>query len=160
VNEQSKIWQPYERGDGVTASGTGLGLSIAKMFVEEMGGKLSLTSVVDVGTKFSFTLAFEACAEPCYSIPITTESHRSSLGSVMGAFELTIDGATVETVGGALRTGNLVPSPHEQSTGIMVPRFSRMAASDVGKSITAGAPPESSPMLRKEWETCLVHFVV
>ncbi len=44
--------------------GTGLGLKISHQLVSLMGGKLTLSSEVDVGSCFSFTLAFEEGKDP------------------------------------------------------------------------------------------------
>jgi signal transduction histidine kinase len=38
---------------GRNKSGTGLGLSICKMIIEEMGGKVTVESKLNVGTEFS-----------------------------------------------------------------------------------------------------------
>lgn len=43
-------------GDDATAVGTGLGLAISREIIERLGGNLQIRSVVDQGTKFSFTL--------------------------------------------------------------------------------------------------------
>jgi len=39
--------------------GTGLGLSIAKQLVDSQGGQMKISSTIDVGTTFSFTLPFK-----------------------------------------------------------------------------------------------------
>jgi signal transduction histidine kinase len=53
----SRLFRPFERGaDPLRAGGTGLGLSIAKAIVERHGGLLSVESVPDRGSRFSFTL--------------------------------------------------------------------------------------------------------
>ena len=41
-----------EDDEGKNKSGTGLGLSICKQIIEEMGGSVSVTSQVGVGTDF------------------------------------------------------------------------------------------------------------
>jgi signal transduction histidine kinase len=39
--------------------GTGLGLGISKQLVEKQGGTISVTSKINEGTTFSFTLSFK-----------------------------------------------------------------------------------------------------
>lgn len=50
--------------------GTGLGLSISKVLVEELGGKITVISKVDVGSSFSFELKF-GHGDPAWDGPIT-----------------------------------------------------------------------------------------
>jgi len=42
--------------EGRNKSGTGLGLSISKKIIEQMGGKVSVSSKVGVGTQFKIRL--------------------------------------------------------------------------------------------------------
>lgn len=42
--------------------GTGLGLSISKNIIEELGGEISVTSVLGKGSQFRFTLPYNPCA--------------------------------------------------------------------------------------------------
>ncbi|MFN8671795.1 MAG: ATP-binding protein [Candidatus Sericytochromatia bacterium] len=56
------IFNPYEQTDtSITKKygGTGLGLSICKKLVELMGGKISVESKENIGTKFFFDLLFD-----------------------------------------------------------------------------------------------------
>lgn len=43
----------------ITYGGTGLGLSIVKQVIEQLGGKISVTSDLGVGTTFEFSIPFE-----------------------------------------------------------------------------------------------------
>lgn len=59
-----KIFDSYQQAHISTTrqfGGTGLGLSISKLLVEKMGGKLSVESILNEGSTFSFTLTFETC---------------------------------------------------------------------------------------------------
>ena len=54
-----RIFEPFFRSPDVVASqihGTGLGLSIAKSIIEAMGGRLSVTSELGVGSTFTLHL--------------------------------------------------------------------------------------------------------
>jgi len=58
-----RIFEPYMQAEAGTTrkyGGTGLGLSITKNIVEMMGGTLSVESAPEAGSKFSFTLTFDA----------------------------------------------------------------------------------------------------
>jgi PAS domain S-box-containing protein len=56
-----KIFENFEQASSVTSSlygGTGLGLAIVKQLVEPQGGTIQVTSKMDEGSSFSFTLPF------------------------------------------------------------------------------------------------------
>ena len=52
------IWERFYKVDKsrMRTTGTGLGLSIAKLVVELMGGKISVSSEPGKGAEFTFTL--------------------------------------------------------------------------------------------------------
>ena len=65
--KQSEIFKPFTQSDQSTArqyGGTGLGLSICSQILGLMGSRLSLESVVDKGTKFSFGIVAEQATGP------------------------------------------------------------------------------------------------
>ncbi|MCL2230745.1 MAG: ATP-binding protein [Treponema sp.] len=58
-----KLFEPFIQGDTGTTrkfGGLGLGLPIARNIIEMMGGKLEVDSVPGVGSRFGFTLVFNA----------------------------------------------------------------------------------------------------
>ncbi|MDC0325308.1 ATP-binding protein [bacterium] len=60
-DEQKTILDPFQQGaSAATVGGTGLGLAIVKRHVELLGGSLRFESSVGKGSKFEFTLPFEA----------------------------------------------------------------------------------------------------
>jgi len=67
-----KIFDPFTQAETGTTrkyGGTGLGLTITKNIVELMGGKLSVESAAGIGSKFSFTLTFDAVDKAEYETP-------------------------------------------------------------------------------------------
>jgi signal transduction histidine kinase len=53
IQDQQRIFQPFEQTKtSDSLNGTGLGLAISRKFIEQMGGKLYLTSEVGVGSTF------------------------------------------------------------------------------------------------------------
>ena len=57
--QQSRIFKPFEQADFNTTrqyGGTGLGLALTKRIVELMGGNISVSSAVDEGSTFTFTV--------------------------------------------------------------------------------------------------------
>ncbi|MGH1372321.1 MAG: response regulator [Cellvibrionaceae bacterium] len=56
------LFDPFTQADGSTSrrfGGTGLGLTICKYLIDQMGGKLKVTSEEHKGSTFSFTAQFE-----------------------------------------------------------------------------------------------------
>ncbi|MDD3375094.1 MAG: response regulator [Candidatus Omnitrophica bacterium] len=61
ASRQKFIFEPFTQGDKTITreyGGTGLGLTISKSYVEVMGGKIWVTSEVNKGSQFIFTMEF------------------------------------------------------------------------------------------------------
>ncbi|MDR2740600.1 MAG: hypothetical protein LBB98_00360 [Treponema sp.] len=61
AGQMEKLFTPFEQGsvNSMKHGGTGLGLAIAQSLVQMMGGKISVKSVPEKGSAFSFCLNFE-----------------------------------------------------------------------------------------------------
>lgn len=65
--ESERIFQPFTQADSSLTrkyGGTGLGLSICKSYIEKMNGKIEVTSEVNKGSTFSFSIRFAIPSEP------------------------------------------------------------------------------------------------
>ncbi len=66
-NDLDKAFQSFTQLDSSTKkiySGTGLGLSICKSYVELLGGNISVTSDVGIGSEFSFSIPLIIAKQP------------------------------------------------------------------------------------------------
>ncbi|MDM8553238.1 AAA family ATPase [Desulfococcaceae bacterium HSG7] len=72
-----RIFEPFEqiRKRGRQTKGTGLGLAISKNLIEQMGGRLSVSSQMNVGTRFQFELTL-----PIVDNNISTIARRQIIG--------------------------------------------------------------------------------
>lgn len=69
--EMEKLFQPFEQTQSSSQSseGTGLGLAISQKFVQFMGGEITVRSVVNQGSCFSFALLVSLSDSPVSILP-------------------------------------------------------------------------------------------
>ncbi|MCU1299808.1 MAG: sensory transduction histidine kinase [Candidatus Sulfotelmatobacter sp.] len=95
AEDQAIIFEEFRQVEGdkdSTQEGTGLGLAITKRLVEQQGGKISLTSEIGKGSRFTFTLPAGAKTETLDTHPASAPaSRRVPLGEVRKPLVLVVD---------------------------------------------------------------------
>ena len=76
-----KVFEPFEREETALSAkieGTGLGMAIVKNFVEVMNGKITIDSMVNVGTKVTVMIPLKSCneVEAVYEKDFSTVQHK------------------------------------------------------------------------------------
>jgi len=54
--DMERIWQPFERGQGVVQRGSGLGLTITRLLVDVLGGQITVRSTPGKGSCFTLQI--------------------------------------------------------------------------------------------------------
>jgi PAS domain S-box-containing protein len=92
-DKQALIFESFTQAYANTArhhGGTGLGLSISQALIEQMGGTLTLTSVVEQGSTFAFTLVLQKAARETRPV-VATPLAPLSPGRLAGARVLLVE---------------------------------------------------------------------
>jgi signal transduction histidine kinase/CheY-like chemotaxis protein len=78
-DQQKKIFSSFSQADPSTTrkyGGTGLGLTISNRLLEKMGDQLHLSSEMEKGSTFYFTVTLETVHKPALEIPIPKEKRK------------------------------------------------------------------------------------
>jgi len=91
-----QLFQPFyqvESGANRSYGGTGLGLAICKQIIEEMGGHITVRSVIGVGTTFEITVDMPCSAQPPTASELDRHQSADFVDSVPAqAIDLQLDG--------------------------------------------------------------------
>jgi two-component sensor histidine kinase len=110
----ARVLEPFEQVESSmvrTSGGVGLGLSLTKKMIEAHGGRLTLTSVPDVGTTATVWLPAKAARRtppPAASTKQTPDTVGGSAAKLAGAVKLLRSQPTNETSDQSFDTGNEV----------------------------------------------------
>jgi len=95
AEDQGMIFEEFRQVEGdknSTQEGTGLGLAITKRLVEQQGGKISLTSEIGKGSRFTFTLPAGAKTKTLDTQAANATAHRRTpAGEVRKPLVLVVD---------------------------------------------------------------------
>ncbi|MFT8884598.1 MAG: ATP-binding protein [Acetobacter papayae] len=71
-DDLSRIFEPFQRGQGAAAAipGIGLGLTITQLLVQIMGGELSVSSTPGLGSCFKVRLMLSQAPQTCQPAPV------------------------------------------------------------------------------------------
>jgi CheY-like chemotaxis protein len=155
-----RLFKPFSQVDGSTTrkyGGTGLGLAISRRLAEIMGGGISVTSEVGVGSTFTFTIFAET------AIPLPRTYLRTNVPNLSGRRVLILDDNEVNRevlVAQCLRWGMhpvAMADPQEAlsriragekfDVGIIDMMMPNMNGAEFAVAARALVPPNSLPML-------------
>jgi signal transduction histidine kinase len=76
-SDMPAIFEPFSRGADAGSGGTGLGLTISKMLTDLMGGEMTASSILGVGTQFRIRLFLPATPESTMVSPVDVAASSS-----------------------------------------------------------------------------------